>query len=249
MGRASRSHPPAGRRRTPMTVRRLVAVATLAASALLVSATASQSADASTGSTTLQAGGAARASSTRPPRPTYVPPRQARLRHQLREQGVRRDLGRRLEGALPRAPPASEGRPAQLLLRRRPTTRCPTTSRRSRARRPTLSTQFDCVTFSEFTSTAPLDPSGQAVGTGCVYPKGVADACRAQMSSAHLSWKGYMEHMPKPCSHPAVGTADTTHTATAAPRLRRAAQPVHVLPLDHRQPDRTARCTSSRWER
>ena len=119
---APRSDPPAGRcpapmkTRRPATLRGLVAVATLAVSALLVSATASQSAGASVAAgvpTTHDCAGR-----DHPPAPPAVRAAgQARLRHQLREQGLRRDLGPRVRGALSRATPACQGCAAQLLLR------------------------------------------------------------------------------------------------------------------------------------
>jgi phospholipase C len=84
---------------------------------------------------------------------------------------------------------------------------------------PNEETQDDCGTFTEFHQTAAqLDPNGQALGSGCVYPtmvKTIAD----QLEAAHLSWKGYMEDLggdpakeAAACGHPAIGAKDrTTH--------------------------------------
>jgi hypothetical protein len=77
---------------------------------------------------------------------------------------------------------------------------------------PNGQTQADCQTYSKFVSTGP-DQDGQAVGSGCVYPKGVRSLPR-QLSAVGLSWKGYMQQMPKACAHPKLGTSDGTQHAT-----------------------------------
>lgn len=84
----------------------------------------------------------------------------------------------------------------------------------------TLATQADCEEFTEF-ALQRIDPDGQAVGTGCVYPaqvKTLAD----QLEAAGLTWKGYMEDMGNDparesptCGHPAVNTRDQTQAAEA----------------------------------
>jgi phosphatidylinositol-3-phosphatase len=79
---------------------------------------------------------------------------------------------------------------------------------------PNVSTQLDCQTYSEFTVTGPpADPGGQAVGDGCVFPQGVATLPR-QLSGQQISWRGYMQQMRKPCSHPPLGKPDRTQHAS-----------------------------------
>jgi hypothetical protein len=73
--------------------------------------------------------------------------------------------------------------------------------------------QSDCQTFSNFSQTGTQAPQ-QAVGTGCVFGKSVRSLPR-QMSAHHLSWKGYMEDLPRPCYHPKIGSQDPTQKATA----------------------------------
>ena len=82
----------------------------------------------------------------------------------------------------------------------------------------TRETEADCEEFSDF-ALKRLDPDGQAVGSGCVYPsqiKTLAD----QLESAGLTWKGYMEDMGSDparedatCAHPALNTKDQTQAA------------------------------------
>lgn len=79
---------------------------------------------------------------------------------------------------------------------------------------PNPMTQSDCQTYSAFTSTGPTKAPQQAVGTGCVYPRSVRTLPR-QLTHKHLTWKGYMQQMRKPCQHPAVGSPDPTQQATA----------------------------------
>lgn len=84
----------------------------------------------------------------------------------------------------------------------------------------TRETEADCEEFRDFAFKR-LDPDGQAVGTGCVYPsqiKTLAD----QLGSAGLTWKGYMEDMGNDsaredatCAHPAINTKDQTQAAEA----------------------------------
>lgn len=86
---------------------------------------------------------------------------------------------------------------------------------------PNSATQDDCGTFTEFALAQPLlDAHGQAIGTGCVYPRMVA-MLGDQLDAAGLTWRGYMEDLgndPKKegvvCGHPAIGTRDrTTHVS------------------------------------
>ena len=78
---------------------------------------------------------------------------------------------------------------------------------------PNPNMQADCQIFSNFARSGTQAPQ-QAVGQGCVFPKDVGSLPR-QMSAHHLSWKGYMEDLPRPCYHPKVGSQDPTQKATA----------------------------------
>jgi hypothetical protein len=79
---------------------------------------------------------------------------------------------------------------------------------------PNPATQSDCVTYSEFESTG-TGANGQALGSGCVYPKPV-QTIGDQLDTAGKSWKAYQEDIgnsatqPKTCRHPAIGAVDTT---------------------------------------
>ena len=72
-----------------------------------------------------------------------------------------------------------------------------------------LITQADCPVFVNVT-----------LGLGCVYPPSVTTIAD-QLTSAGLTWKGYMEDMgnghgaPQTCRHPAIGSADSTQVARA----------------------------------
>jgi hypothetical protein len=79
---------------------------------------------------------------------------------------------------------------------------------------PTPQTQGDCVFYNDFVSPTggALDGNGQALGTGCVYPKTVLTLAD-QLNGAGVSWKGYMEDMKTPCRHPALNTQDDTQKA------------------------------------
>ena len=77
---------------------------------------------------------------------------------------------------------------------------------------PNPDMQGDCQTFSDFAQTGTQAPQ-QAVGAGCVFPRGV-NSLPTQMSKHHLRWKGYMEDLPRPCYHPAIGSQDPTQKAT-----------------------------------
>src|SRR3954452_9888511 len=59
---------------------------------------------------------------------------------------------------------------------------------------PNPQTQADCQTFTDFLPGPPtvIDPNGQAVGQGCVYPADVPTLAD-QLETAGLSWKGYMD--------------------------------------------------------
>jgi phospholipase C len=86
---------------------------------------------------------------------------------------------------------------------------------------PNHETQLDCPTFSEFhLSTPALNRAGQALGSGCVYPK-IVRTLPDQLEAAGFTWKAYMEDMgndPKreraTCGHVPVGASDPTSVAT-----------------------------------
>src|SRR5579884_692097 len=86
---------------------------------------------------------------------------------------------------------------------------------------PNPQNQGDCPYFDDFVGTGPAAPPGQAVGTGCVYPASVPTIGN-QLTSAHLSWKAYMQDMGNVpsreaavCGHPTLNSQDKTETATA----------------------------------
>src|SRR3954447_8460623 len=77
---------------------------------------------------------------------------------------------------------------------------------------PNPQTQADCQFFTDFQGTTG-GPDGQAMGSGCVYPKDVRTIAN-QLEDKQLSWKGYMEDMAaaggdqKTCVHPALNQRD-----------------------------------------
>ena len=86
---------------------------------------------------------------------------------------------------------------------------------------PNPQTQADCQIYSNFVSAGVTLPPGQAVGTGCVYPRSVLTIAN-ELDAAGMSWKGYMQDMGKvprreapTCGHPALGSIDNTQTAVA----------------------------------
>src|SRR5260370_1979620 len=78
---------------------------------------------------------------------------------------------------------------------------------------PNPVTQGDCQIYQDFAGPGVFAPYGQLVGQGCVYPSSV-DTVANQLEVTGLSWHGYMESMPAPCSHPALNTVDNTQKAT-----------------------------------
>lgn len=58
---------------------------------------------------------------------------------------------------------------------------------------PNPVTQEDCQDYVDFQQKG-LAADGQAIGTGCVYPSGIATLVN-QLDAKQLSWKGYMEDM------------------------------------------------------
>ena len=86
---------------------------------------------------------------------------------------------------------------------------------------PNPQTQADCQVYSDFVSAGVTLPPGQAVGTGCVYPRSILTIAN-QLDAAGVSWKGYMQDMGNDpgreaptCGHPALGSSDNTQTAVA----------------------------------
>lgn len=79
---------------------------------------------------------------------------------------------------------------------------------------PNPTTQGDCQIYQDFTSTGVFAPYGQLVGQGCVFPSSV-ETIADQLQLRNLTWHGYMESMPAPCSHPTLNTVDNTQKATA----------------------------------
>jgi len=85
---------------------------------------------------------------------------------------------------------------------------------------PNVQTQADCQIFDDFTP-GTIGSYGQAVGTGCVYPRAVTTIAN-QLTSAGLSWRDYNDSMgadpsrePAVCAHPALGSQDHTQSETA----------------------------------
>ena len=79
---------------------------------------------------------------------------------------------------------------------------------------PNPQNQGDCQIFSDFVSSGLSAPDGQLIGQGCVFPASVQSVAD-QLHAAGLTWRGYMEGMPSPCSHPALNAQDGTQTASA----------------------------------
>jgi hypothetical protein len=86
---------------------------------------------------------------------------------------------------------------------------------------PNPQNQADCQVYSDFAGTGALVPPGQAVGSGCVFPASVPTVAN-QITSAGLTWKGYMEDMgndpsrePAVCAHPPLNAQDNTQSAVS----------------------------------
>ncbi len=79
---------------------------------------------------------------------------------------------------------------------------------------PNHETQADCITYTPFVMTG-VGAFGQALGSGCVYPKEVPTIA-GQLEAAGKTWKAYQEDIgnsatePKTCRHPPIGTVDPT---------------------------------------
>lgn len=84
---------------------------------------------------------------------------------------------------------------------------------------PTPQTQGDCGRYADFVQTGTAK-DGQPIGTGCVYPAHIQTIAN-QLTSKHLTWKGYMEDMglnpareAARCGHPVLNQLDSTERAT-----------------------------------
>jgi hypothetical protein len=84
---------------------------------------------------------------------------------------------------------------------------------------PNPETQADCQSYTNFSGPGTVVSPGQAVGSGCVFPKSVPTVAN-QLSKAGLSWKGYMQDMGNidsreraRCAHPALNAKDNTQSA------------------------------------
>lgn len=84
----------------------------------------------------------------------------------------------------------------------------------------TLQTQADCASYNDFQLTG-IAADGQAVGTGCVYPKHIK-SLPDQLDAAGYSWRAYMEDMGNDparesatCGHVALNAVDVTQIPEA----------------------------------
>ena len=83
---------------------------------------------------------------------------------------------------------------------------------------PTPETLANCPVYTDVTP-GTLDESGQAEGSGCVYPAG-AETLVGQLVAAGRTWKAYVEDIgsnpaePVTCRHPALGEADPRQAPT-----------------------------------
>jgi hypothetical protein len=83
---------------------------------------------------------------------------------------------------------------------------------------PNPATQGDCQSFTPFDQTGTA-ADGVAVGTGCIYPAGVA-TITSQLAAKGLTWKAYMEdygnipsHEAPACGITKIGKKDSTQHA------------------------------------
>jgi phosphatidylinositol-3-phosphatase len=100
-------------------------------------------------------------------------------------------------------------------------------------------TQADCQIFTDMLPGV-VGGDGQAIGSGCVYPKGVP-SLPDQLDAKGLSWKGYMQDMGKPCRHPAIGQQDPTQSAKVGDQYAARHNPFVYF---HSIIDDTARCNA-----
>jgi hypothetical protein len=158
-------------------------------------------------------GSGATSSSGRPGRPAYVPPIKHVFVINIENKGYAETFG-----ANSRAPYlAGKLRRKGVLLDHYYATAhnsLPNYLAQISGQAPNVSTQLDCQSYSKFVVTGPpVDPGGQAVGSGCVFPKGVPTLPR-QLSHERITWKGYLQQMRKPCRHPRLGDPDPTQQAS-----------------------------------
>jgi hypothetical protein len=76
---------------------------------------------------------------------------------------------------------------------------------------PNPQMQGDCQIYSTFRGSGTQAPQ-QAVGQGCVFPRGVPNLPR-QLTKVGLSWRGYMQDMGRACRHPVLDQQDPTQSA------------------------------------
>jgi hypothetical protein len=98
---------------------------------------------------------------------------------------------------------------------------------------PNSDTSADCQTYPNFnnsTKPATLNKSGQAVGTGCVFPTNVKTLAN-QLTTHHVTWHGYMEDMgntpsreQKTCGVPTLTNEGFDDTQAATPADQYAAR-------------------------
>src|SRR6266568_2232913 len=87
---------------------------------------------------------------------------------------------------------------------------------------PNPDTQSDCQVYSDFVGPGTTVPPGQAVGTGCVFPRSVSTVAN-QLTAAGRDWRGYMEEMGNipsrdggtDCGHPTLNSTDRTQSAVS----------------------------------
>ncbi len=155
---------------------------------------------------------AASASAARPHRPSYVPP----IRHvfiiNIENKGYDETFGPDTESPYL----AGKLRRKGVLLNSYYATAhnsLPNYLAQISGQAPSAQTQVDCPIYSKFVTTGPPQAPGQAVGSGCVFPKEVATLPR-QLSHVGITWRGYMQQMRKPCRHPRLGEPDPTQEAS-----------------------------------
>jgi phosphatidylinositol-3-phosphatase len=113
---------------------------------------------------------------------------------------------------------------------------------------PNEATQLDCPVFSDFAPRAAgLNPSGQVLGKGCVYPA-IVTTLADQLEAAGLTWKGYMEDMGNDpqreaatCGHVPIGRPETTSLAERGDQYAAKHDPFVYF---HSIIDNTARCAA-----
>ena len=107
---------------------------------------------------------------------------------------------------------------------------------------PNPQTQGDCQSFDDFTP-GTIGAYGQAQGSGCVFPASVPTIA-SQLTGAGYTWRDYNQSMGADptrestvCAHPADQRLRQHAEGHGGRQLRHPAQPVRLLPLDHRRHD------------